>query len=63
MLTFSYEDLIGIQISYDDPFVVLIIIANYEVRKVLVDNRSVVDILFYDPFMTIKLPTDKLTPL
>lgn len=37
------------------------VISNYEVSKVLVDNGSLADILFYNTFMKIKLSTDRLT--
>lgn len=43
---------------YDGPIVVLMVIANFEVRKILVNNGSVSDILFYDTFQKMNLLKD-----
>ncbi|KAK6117276.1 hypothetical protein DH2020_048987 [Rehmannia glutinosa] len=49
-IRFTDEDLEGILTPHDDPMVVSLTIANYEVKRVLVDNGSSIDILFYDAF-------------
>lgn len=36
------------------------IIANYDVRKTLVDNGSSIDVLLYDTFFRMRLPPNKL---
>lgn len=54
----SNEDLKGVCLPHDDPLVVSLIIANFEVQKILVDSGNIVDILFYEAFLRIKLPTN-----
>ncbi|XP_022857056.1 uncharacterized protein LOC111378118, partial [Olea europaea var. sylvestris] len=39
-ITFGTEDLEGIAFPHDDPLVILAIIANFEVKRVMVDNGS-----------------------
>lgn len=63
MITFSNKDFIDIQTPHDDSLVISVIVSNYEVRKVLMDNKSVADILCYDTFVRMKLPTNRLTPV
>lgn len=62
VITFSNEYLASIQTPHADPFVVSVIIVNYKVRKVLLDSRSVADILFHNAFMRMKLSVERLTP-
>ena len=42
-------------------------IVNYDVKKILVDNRNSIDVLFYSTFFRMRLSTDRLrrvlTPL
>ena len=45
-ITFSDSDLEGCQHPHDDPLVVRAVVANKTVHRVLVDNRSSVDIIF-----------------
>ena len=45
-LTFSTEDEQGIHYPHDDPLVVTLMIANYAVKRVLIDTGSSSDILF-----------------
>lgn len=33
---------------------------NFEVHKIMIDNGSAVDVLFYDTFLRMKLPKEKL---
>lgn len=61
-ITFLDEYLKSIQTPYDDPVMVLVVIANFEVWKILVDSGSATDILFYETFQKMKLPLDWLTP-
>ena len=43
--------------------VISLIIAKHYVKRVLVDNGSSTDILFYDVFQRIKLPSHRLQPI
>ena len=49
-ITFTEEDTQGVQFPHNDAVVVSLNIANYAVRRILVDNESSADILFYDAF-------------
>ena len=40
-----------------------LIIAKHDVKRILVDNGSSVDILFYDAFQKMKLPFHQLHPI
>ena len=62
-IAFLCDDLKGIRIPHDDPMVISLVIAKHDVKKVLVDNRSSTDILFYDAFQKMKLPSHQLHPI
>lgn len=47
---FLNKNLKGIQTTHDNPIVVLVMITNFEIWKILVDNGNVVDIFFYESF-------------
>ena len=49
-ITFSDSDLEGCQHPYDDPLVIRAIVANKTIRRVLVDNGSLTDIIFVSAF-------------
>ncbi|KAK3042893.1 hypothetical protein RJ639_001166 [Escallonia herrerae] len=59
-ISFSYEDLKYVKTPHDDPLVVTIKAGNFEVKRVLVDNGSSVEILFYDAFKKMNIPMDRL---
>ena len=54
------DDARKIQTFHDDAVVVLMTMVNYDVKKILVDNKSSTDVLFYSIFFQIRLPTDRL---
>ena len=49
--------------THDDPLVISLVIAKHDVKRVLVDNESFADILFYDAFQRMKLPSHRLQPI
>ena len=49
-ITFTDEDAKRIHHPYDDAIVITLLIADYTTRRVLVDNGSSVDILYYPAF-------------
>ncbi|XP_057506528.1 uncharacterized protein LOC130789725 [Actinidia eriantha] len=61
-ITFNNDDLRGLHFPHDDALVVVAIIANFNVQRILVDNRSSADILFISAFDKIKIGLDKLHP-
>ncbi|XP_010259202.1 PREDICTED: uncharacterized protein LOC104598722 [Nelumbo nucifera] len=61
-LVFTDEDLKGVTVPHDDALVVAAIIANYVVKKILVDSGSSADILFYNTFERMNLTPERLQP-
>ena len=59
-ITFFEAALNGIKYPLDDPVVVSLNIANYDVHWVLVNNGSFVDVLFYNAFIRIDLNSELL---
>ena len=60
VIAFTDEDLREVWIPHDDPIIVFLMIANFNVKKILVDNGSSMVILFYGAFQRIKLSYDQL---
>lgn len=50
IISFFNDDLVGVQTAHDDAIFVSMIIANYDIKHVLVDNGSFINMLFYDAF-------------
>ena len=48
---------------HNDTIVISLNIVDYDVRRILVDNGSSTDILFYDAFSKISLSDDHLGPM
>ena len=62
-IMFSDSDLEGCQHPHDDPLVVRAVVANKTVHRVLVDNRSSVDIIFASAFDKMGIGREKLEPI
>ena len=62
-ITFMDEDAEGVHHPHDDAIVITLLIADYTTRRVLVDNRSSADILYYPTFQKMKLGRDQLCPV
>ena len=60
VITFIDEDARRIQTPHDDAVVVSTTIANYDVRRIFVDNESSTNILFYLTFSRMRLSADRL---
>ena len=56
-IAFSSDDLKEVRTPHDDLVVISLVIAKHDIKRVLVDNRSSADILFYDAFQKMKLPS------
>ena len=48
------------QTTHDDAIIISMMIANYNVKKKLIDNRSLPNVLFYNSFQRMKLSIDRL---
>ena len=62
-ITFSDSDLEGWQHPHDDPLVVRTIVANTTVHRVLIDNGSLVGIIFVLAFDKMGIGREKLEPV
>ncbi|XP_073106888.1 uncharacterized protein [Elaeis guineensis] len=62
-ITFTEEDAQKVQFPHNDAVVVSLNIANYEIHRILVDNRSSIDILFYDVFSRMPILDGHLGPI
>ena len=60
-LSFFEEDKVGTLQSYDDAIVVTLRICGYNVKRVLVDQGSGVEIMYPDLFKGLKLKSEDLT--
>ena len=59
-ITFTNEDLRCLHLPHDDTLVVSATIANFNIQRILIDNRSSADILFILAFIKMKIRQDKL---
>lgn len=66
-ITFGTKDLEDISFPHNYDLVISTIVANFEVRRILIDNGSAVSILSYEAFTKMKISTKQLkvvkTPL
>ncbi|XP_022843447.1 uncharacterized protein LOC111367002 [Olea europaea var. sylvestris] len=60
-ITFDEKDLIGITHLYDDALVIVGDIADFDVKRVLVDGGSAANVLTWNAFLGLKIPPEKLT--
>ena len=62
-ISFTDEDAERIHHPHDDAIVITLLIADYTTRRVLVDNGSSTDILYYPAFQQMRLGRDQLHPV
>ncbi|XP_030923261.1 uncharacterized protein LOC115950151 [Quercus lobata] len=62
-ISFTDEEAERIHHPHDDAIVITLLIANYTTRRVLVDNGSLIDILYYPAFQQMRLGRDQLRPV
>ena len=61
-IVFTDKDFKGVYHPHDDALVVSMTIANYNVRRILVDNGSSANILYWDTFKQMGIAKEKLDP-
>ena len=61
-ISFTDEEDERIHHPYDDSIVITLLIVDYTTRRVLVDNGSLADILYYPAFQQMRLGRDQLRP-
>ena len=62
-ITFTDEDAKRVHHPHDDAIIITLLIANYTTRRVLVDNGSSADILYFPAFQQMRLGRDQLHPV
>ena len=62
-ISFTDEEAERIHHPHDDAIVITLLLADYTTRRVLVDNGSSVDILYYPAFQQMRLERDLLHPV
>lgn len=60
IISFSNRDLIGIRNPHNDTLVVSMIIAKYDIKRILVNSESSANVIFYDAFVRMGLPLSQL---
>ena len=60
VISFSDKDLEGIQHPHDDLLVLTITVANFKVRRILVDSGNSTDILFVEVYDKLNLGWERL---
>ncbi|XP_075637010.1 uncharacterized protein LOC142609323 [Castanea sativa] len=60
VITFTNEDAKRVHHPYDNAIVITLLVADYKTRRVLVDNGSSADILYYLAFQQMRLGQDQL---
>ncbi|XP_022881079.1 uncharacterized protein LOC111398400 [Olea europaea var. sylvestris] len=66
-ITFGMKDLEGVSFPHDDALVISTIVANFEVKRILIDNGSAANILSHEAFTKMGISPEQLktvkTPL
>jgi hypothetical protein len=62
IISFSEEDTRGTHQPHDDTLVITMNIADFTIRRVMIDNGSSVDILYLPAYQQMKLDKEKLRP-
>jgi hypothetical protein len=52
----------GVVMPHDDALVVTVTVANHAIHRILVDNRSLADILYWPAFQQMGIEQDKIKP-
>ena len=61
-ILFSEEDARGVKQPHDDPLVIMLMIKGFNTRRILIDNRSSVDIIYLSTFQQLKVDPERLWP-
>ena len=61
-IVFSNEDLKGVVPHEDDPIVLSVIMMGRNVHRVLVDQGSSTDVMFWNTYVGLQIPIDQLRP-
>jgi hypothetical protein len=62
VLSFSEEDARGVVMPHDDALVVTLTVANHGIHRILVDNGSSADILYWPAFQQMGMDRERIKP-
>jgi hypothetical protein len=62
VLSFSEEDTRGVVMPHDDTLVVTLTVANHGIHRILVDNGSSADILYWLAFQQMGIDRERIKP-
>ncbi|XP_010242239.1 PREDICTED: uncharacterized protein LOC104586642 [Nelumbo nucifera] len=62
-ITFTDDDLRGVQTPHDDALVITDKVADFELQRILIDTGSSANVLFEDAFEKLSIDTERLTPV
>ena len=62
-IIFMDEDARRLHHPHDDAIIITLTIANYTTRRVLIDNESSIDILYYPTFQQMRINKELLRPV
>ncbi|XP_057949885.1 uncharacterized protein LOC131144936 [Malania oleifera] len=63
VITFDSGDEEGVQQPHDDALVLSLLVANYMVRRILIDNGSSANIMFWSVLVGMKIGKERLKPV
>jgi hypothetical protein len=61
-ISFSDEDANGVLMPHDDALVVTMTVANHTIHKILVDNGSSAEIIYWSVVQQMGIPRDRIKP-
>ena len=59
-MCFSEEDVRGVKQPHDDLLVIMLVIESFNTRRILMDNGSSADIIYFFAFQQLKLDPGRL---
>ena len=60
-ITFTNIDFQGVDPDQDDPMVITVEVENFVVKKILIDQRNSVDILYWKTYQKLQIPEAMIT--
>lgn len=62
LITFGDEDSEGVQQPHNDPLIIIVVIANFLTRRVLIGSKSSANVLYLHGFQHLNSGLDRLRP-
>ena len=61
-ILFLEEDARGVKQLHDNPLVIMLVIEGFNIRRVLIDNDSSTNIIYFSAFQQLKVNLERLRP-